>query len=152
MPHPFSTGGDFLPASQQRQHWFSELRITPWVRSVVFSYTASVWDMSVPDIILGEKTLLTHMDRYVLGWKRERRGTKQAITWRFIELNHQHTNLVMAYEANSQCCRAQHSTFQDWHEAALTSIYHGQLPTSSLARGGELSHQKNNTQFPLHSK
>ena len=70
--------------------------------------------------------LESSMVRDVLGWKRERSGTKQIITW-FVELNGQHTKTVMVCEANPQCRRAQHYAFQDQHQAALTSMYHGQL-------------------------
>lgn len=46
----------------------------------------------------------------------------------------------MVCEANPQCCRAQNYTIQDLHQAALTSMYHGQMRRSQLAKGGELAH------------
>lgn len=127
VPHPSSASGDFLPASQQRQHWFAELRITLWVRAVVLSHTAFVWKLSLWTVFWERKPLSlvleSTMVRDALGRKRKERGSEEVIMCRVKQKNcHGRRNQPTALQS-----RASHISGS---ASGSPEGCHGQLPGS----------------------
>lgn len=91
--NPSSASGDFLPASQQRQHWFAELRIILWVRAVVLPHTGFVWRLSLWTIYWERKPFSLGLEssvvRDALGGKRKERGSKEVI---MCKVKHKNSN------------------------------------------------------------
>lgn len=140
--NPSSASGDFLPASQQRQHWFAELRITLWVRAVVLSHTAFVWKLSLWTIFWERKSFLLRLESSMvsnaLGWKRKERGSKEVIVCRVKQRNsHGRWSQPTALQGRASHLSGSASGSPDW--------CHGQLPRSQVPRGDELAHQMNNS-------
>lgn len=122
--HPSSAREDFLPGSQQRQHWFAELRITLWVRAVVLSHRGFVWKLSLWTIFWERKPFSLGLEssvvRDALGWKRKERVPKEVMMCRVKQKNcHGRWSQSTALQGRASHLSGSASNSPDW--------CHGQL-------------------------
>lgn len=141
---PSSASGDFLPASQQRALicWAQNNPVGESCCTLPHRICLKVVSL---DNIFREKTLLTRIGNPVwweMPWAGKGKKEDQRRSW-CIELNRK-TVQSTALQGRASHLSGSALGRPDW--------CHGQLPGSWVARGGDLAHQMNNTQFPLHPK